>query len=197
MKKIFVAAFLLLTHFTFAQMPAVKKGVYVTDFTHLLTNQQVDLLNQRSADIYKKTGYQLIIVVMDALPKGTNVNDATNYIDEKWKTSDADTTNRMIYIAGIKQHGHRLKAARGVKSSILFNQQRCSNILSAMKPLYDLKQYNEGLQLMTDSVSNVLNVDSKASSSSNYWGVAIGAIFIGVVIGAFAFINNRKKPVSA
>lgn len=197
MKKIFVAAFLMLTHFTFAQMPAVKKGVYVTDFTHLLTNQQVDLLNQRSADIYKKTGYQLIIVAMDALPKGINVNDATNYIDEKWKTSDADTTNRLIYIAGIKQHGHRLKAARGVKSSILFNQQRCSNILSAMKPLYDLKQYNEGLQLMTDSVSNVLNVDSKGSSSSNYWGIAIGAIFIGVVIGAFAFINNRKKPVSA
>lgn len=193
MKKILIAAFVLLTNLAFAQMPALKKGVFVTDFTHLLTGAQVDALNQRSTDIYKKTGYQLIIVVMDALPKGVDVNDATTYIDDKWKTSDADTTNRLIYVAGIMQHGHRIKAARGVKSLILFDKQRCTNILSAMKPLYDQKKYNDGLQLMADSVSEVLGVDSQASSSSNYSGILIGAIFIVCVLVAFVFMRNRKK----
>jgi uncharacterized membrane protein YgcG len=192
MKKILAAAFLLLTNLSYAQMPDVKKGVYVTDFSHTLTTAQVDALNQRAADIFNKSHVQLIIVVMDALPTNVNVNDATNFIDDKWNTSSVDETNRLVYVAGLKQHGHRIKAVRGVEAPVLFNQQRCTNILKAMTPYFDKKDYNGGLQLMVDSVSMDTGVTKPSIIASNYSGFLIGGIFIACVVVLFAFIRNRK-----
>ena len=182
---------MLLTNFAFAQspdtlkapaqakMPDVKKGVYVTDFTHTLTNDQVDNLNERAAAIYKKSGFELIIVLMDALPKDVNVNEATTAIDEKWSPGDSPGAERLIYVAGLKQHGHRIKGVRGAKSGVLFNRARCTSILTAMKPFYDKHDYNGGLQLMVDSVSAVLHVDTGTSVLDNSTAIYIGAIILG------------------
>lgn len=192
MKKIFIAALLLLTNLAIAQMPDVKKGVYVTDFSHVLTADQLNALNQRAAEIYNKSHVQLIIVVMDALPTGVNVNDATNFIDDKWNSSSVDETNRLIYVAGLKQHGHRIKAVRGVEAPVIFNKQRCTNILKAMTPYYDKKDYYNGLQLMVDSVSVATGVVKPSIIASNYSGFLIGGIFIAFVVLLYVFMRNRK-----
>jgi len=192
MKKIFIAALLLLTNLAIAQMPDVKKGVYVTDFSHVLTADQLNALNQRAAEIYNKSHVQLIIVVMDALPTGVNVNDATNFIDDKWNSSSVDETNRLIYVAGLKQHGHRIKAVRGVEAPVIFNKQRCTNILKAMTPYYDKKDYYNGLQLMVDSVSVATGVVKPSIIASNYSGFLIGGIFIACVVLLYVFMRNRK-----
>jgi len=192
MKKIFIAALLLLTNLAIAQMPDVKKGVYVTDFSHVLTADQLIALNQRAAEIYNKSHVQLIIVVMDALPTGVNVNDATNFIDDKWNSSSVDETNRLIYVAGLKQHGHRIKAVRGVEAPVIFNKQRCTNILKAMTPYYDKKDYYNGLQLMVDSVSVATGVVKPSIIASNYSGFLIGGIFIACVVLLYVFMRNRK-----
>jgi uncharacterized protein len=192
MKKILVAAFLLLTNLAIAQMPDVKKGVYVTDFSHVLTADQLNALNQRAAEIYNKSHVQLIIVVMDALPTNVNVNDATNFIDDKWNSSSVDETNRLIYVAGLKQHGHRIKAVRGVEAPVIFNKQRCTNILKAMTPYYDKKDYYDGLQLMVDSVSVATGVVKPSIIASNYSGFLIGGIFIAFVVLLYVFMRNRK-----
>ena len=192
MKKILVAAFLLLTNLAIAQMPDVKKGVYVTDFSHVLTADQLNALNQRAAEIYNKSHVQLIIVVMDALPTNVNVNDATNFIDDKWNSSSVDETNRLIYVAGLKQHGHRIKAVRGVEAPVIFNKQRCTNILKAMTPYYDKKDYYDGLQLMVDSVSVATGVVKPSIIASNYSGFLIGGIFIACVVLLYVFMRNRK-----
>jgi len=192
MKKIFIAALLLLTNLAIAQMPDVKKGVYVTDFSHVLTADQLNALNQRAAEIYNKSHVQLIIVVMDALPTNVNVNDATNFIDDKWNSSSVDETNRLIYVAGLKQHGHRIKAVRGVEAPVIFNKQRCTNILKAMTPYYDKKDYYNGLQLMVDSVSVATGVVKPSIIASNYSGFLIGGIFIACVVLLYVFMRNRK-----
>jgi uncharacterized membrane protein YgcG len=192
MKKILVAAFLLLANLTIAQIPDVKKGVYVTDFSHVLTADQLNALNQRAAEIYNKSHVQLIIVVMDALPTNVNVNDATNFIDDKWNSSSVDETNRLIYVAGLKQHGHRIKAVRGVEAPVIFNKQRCTNILKAMTPYYDKKDYYDGLQLMVDSVSVATGVVKPSIIASNYSGFLIGGIFIAFVVLLYVFMRNRK-----
>jgi uncharacterized protein len=192
MKKILVAAFLLLTNLAIAQMPDVKKGVYVTDFSHVLTADQLNALNQRAAEIYNKSHVQLIIVVMDALPTNVNVNDATNFIDDKWNSSSVDETNRLIYVAGLKQHGHRIKAVRGVEAPVIFNKQRCTNILKAMTPYYDKKDYYDGLQLMVDSVSVATGVVKPSIIASNYSGFLIGGIFIACIVVLYVFMRNRK-----
>jgi uncharacterized membrane protein YgcG len=192
MKKTLVAAFLLLTNLAIAQMPEVKKGVYVTDFSHTLTTDQVEALTQRATEIYNKSHVQLIIVIMDALPANINVNDATNLIDDKWNTSSVDETNRLIYIAGLQQHGHRIKAVRGVEAPVIFNQKRCTNILKAMTPYYDKKDYYGGLQLMADSVSIAVGVKKPSTIASNYSGFLIGGIFIACVVILFVLIRNRK-----
>jgi uncharacterized membrane protein YgcG len=192
MKKILVAAFLLLANLTIAQIPDVKKGVYVTDFSHVLTADQLNALNQRAAEIYNKSHVQLIIVVMDALPTNVNVNDATNFIDDKWNSSSVDETNRLIYVAGLKQHGHRIKAVRGVEAPVIFNKQRCTNILKAMTPYYDKKDYYDGLQLMVDSVSVATGVVKPSIIASNYSGFLIGGIFIACIVVLYVFMRNRK-----
>jgi len=192
MKKIFIAALLLLTNLAIAQMPDVKKGVYVTDFSHVLTADQLNALNQRAAEIYNKSHVQLIIVVMDALPTGVNVNDATNFIDDKWNSSSVDETNRLIYVAGLKQHGHRIKAVRGVEAPVIFNKKRCANILTAMTPFFNKKDYNGGLQLMVDSVAVATGVMKPSIIASNYTGFLIGGIFIACVLVLFVFVRNRK-----
>jgi len=195
MKKIIVAALLLLTNFAFAQMPNLTKGTYVTDFTHTLTTDRVADLNQRAAEIYKKSSIQLIIVVMDALPKNVNVNDATSYIDEKWISSNTDTTNRLVYVAGLKQHGHRLSAVRGMRGLVLFNKARCISIVKAMTPFYDKKDYGDGLSMMVDSVSKIAGVTATGSMHHDFLGIIIGGLFIAVVLIGFVVIRNKKKPL--
>jgi uncharacterized membrane protein YgcG len=131
-------------------------------------------------------------VVMDALPTNVNVNDATNFIDDKWNSSSVDETNRLIYVAGLKQHGHRIKAVRGVEAPVIFNKQRCTNILKAMTPYYDKKDYYDGLQLMVDSVSVATGVVKPSIIASNYSGFLIGGIFIAFVVLLYVFMRNRK-----
>jgi uncharacterized membrane protein YgcG len=217
MKNIFIAALLLLTSFAVAQNPAdtakqpgvprgfdnpklppLTKGIYVTDLTGTLTKDQIANLNQRAATIQKKTGFELVIVLLDALPPKMDVNDATVSVDETWDPGEKPDADRLIYIAGLKQHGHRITAARGIKAGVLFNKTRCTSILTAMRPYYDKHNYNDGLQLMVDSISTVLHVDTGQSTIHNSTAVYIGAVILALILIAYAYFKSKqKKPVTS
>jgi uncharacterized protein len=156
MKKIFFIALLFVSNVAFSQNFQPLTTDFVADSVNTLTSDQISALNQSILSIAQQTSVQVAIVLLDSIPRGTNVGEISTYVASRYQGKDMNA-NVLVYVASIPHHIHRLSAISGVITS-RFDRQKCNDILIAMKPYYNAKDYYGGLQLLVNNVASTLGV---------------------------------------
>jgi len=159
MKKLLLIAFSLFTHFAFSQNSRSQNPSFVLDSVNTLTPAQISGLNDAILSTSQKTSVELIVVLLDSLPRGYSIKDFSQMVGNRYQTRTYDA-NILVYVASIPHHIHHLQAISGPKTA-MFTLPICGKILTAMKPDFRAKKYYEGLQLL------ISNVDSKLDSTNN------------------------------
>lgn len=137
---------------TQAQVPAPAKNTYVNDHAQLLTPAQIETLNQQIFEIEQQTNVQLAVVIVDKMPPDYTIEEYARQIGRVWQVGN--NKNGLVYVAAIKQHKQRLQAASGLAD--VFTNEKCSQILDSVKPLYKARDYYAGLQTLVGQVQAAL-----------------------------------------
>ncbi len=188
---------------TKAQVQAPVKNTYVSDHAHLLTPEQADTLNQQIFETEQQTNVQLVVVIVAQMPQGYTIEEYARQMGRVWQAGNHK--NVLVYVAAIKQHKQRLQAASALAD--VFTNDKCSQILDSIKPLYKAGDYYAGLQTLVGQVQAALLPASEpieqpvqpqhmadtepATGNSPGTGLIIFFVALGATV-LFAFINAAR-----
>ena len=94
-----------------------KPSGYVNDFTNTLSVEQKTLLNDLSADLEKKTGIELVSVIVKNLD-GDAIDDYANKLFAKWGIGKKDKNNGILFITALDDRRTRIEVGYGLEGTI-------------------------------------------------------------------------------
>ena len=136
-----------------AQIPAPMPNTYINDVTGKLSIEQIQVLNDSISSIEKKSSVQLAVIIIDNLPESMSIEDYTLEIGRKWHVGNA--RNGLVYVAALNQHKQRLEVADALQSKI--TDADALQITDNIKPFFRSGDYNGGLQILVQQISEKLN----------------------------------------
>jgi len=180
---------LFVTNLAFSQNFQPVNTNFVADSVNTLTSDQISALNQSILSIAQKTSLQIAVVLLDSIPRGMNVGALSSLVAHRYQGNDINA-NVLVYIASIPNHIHRFTAISGVLAG-RFDRQKCSEILIGMKPYYNAKDYNGGLQFLVNNVASTLGVTVEPVQQYPVWRIII-IVVIAVIILIIAIVTLKK-----
>ncbi|MEO3407793.1 TPM domain-containing protein [Mucilaginibacter sp. CAU 1740] len=151
-KRISLFALLLLTQYTFAQIPKPQKNTYVNDFAHVLSKDQVNSLNKQIYTIEKASTVQVAIVLVKTVPAKYTIDKFAVQIGRKWNVGKAH--NGIVYVAAINQHKQRIELDSASLQKITSLEQEW--LLNDIKPYFKQNDYYGGLTNLTQQLNKYL-----------------------------------------
>ncbi|GAA4310557.1 hypothetical protein GCM10023149_05280 [Mucilaginibacter gynuensis] len=133
----------------------------MNDFVGVLTSSEVENLNKSINTIENQTGVQFAIVLIDKLPPEYEIEDYALLIGRKWHIGK--NKNGLVYVAAISQRKQRLEVARNLED--VLTEDKCLEIMNAIKPHFKKADYNAGLAAMIEQVQSQLNVTPQRAAS--------------------------------
>jgi len=143
---------LLCSYIVRAQIPSPLPHTYVNDLAHVLTPEDVQVLNGQINVLEKTWSVQLAIVLVRRLPDSIDIADFARDIGRKWHTSINDSG--LVYIASISQKKQRLEVSTRLEGII--PDLTAHAITDELKPFFRDKDYAGGLKKMVSLVSEHL-----------------------------------------
>jgi uncharacterized protein len=154
---------LLIAASGFAQIPKAKKNTYVNDNAGVLTPSEVKALNVQIHKLERLSSVQLAIVLVDKVPEEYDIEEFAYLIGRRWHVG-ANNKKGVIYVAAIQQRKQRLEVTKILRDKL--SDERCMEVLDLIKPYFKQRDYNGGLQAMTDELSrSLISREQKAVSA--------------------------------
>ncbi|AYL96774.1 TPM domain-containing protein [Mucilaginibacter celer] len=141
MKKILFFVLLLLAQYSFAQIPAPQKNIYVNDFAQVLSKNQALTLGKQLHALEKASKVQVAIVLVKTVPHKYTIDKFAVLIGRKWHVGTAG--KGIVYVAAINQHKQHIELDSAVLQKLSVIERE--GLLDGIKPYFRQKDYNGGL----------------------------------------------------
>src|SRR5258708_25095634 len=125
-----------------------KPTQWVNDYgTHILSDSQVQQLNEKLEGFYKKTGVQFLIMIFPSL-EGEDDLGYTNKVANVWKVNGDKAL--MLFVC-VKEHKTRIQVGYGLEAVIpdAFSSDVINNTL---RPAFRANDYAGGLNAAADQI---------------------------------------------
>lgn len=162
---------------------------YVNDFTHTLTQTQIDQLTQHATKIEQNTSYEIAIVLVNTT-EGDDRLDYANHIGENNGVGKKATGSGLVVLWTFQnERGLAIATARG-SGEIYVNDAKAGEIARAARPLMEDGKYYEGLdQILTELELTIKERDTNATKSGNVIpSLDNGLLMLIIIFGASAII---------
>jgi uncharacterized protein len=183
----------LVTHFSVAQKPAPELwGLHVHDDAKVLTQQTIDLLENRLKAYEDSTSNQIAILIVTSLD-GESLEEYSLRVAEKWKLGQKEKDNGALLLISVDDHKIRIETGYGLEG--VLTDAICSRIIrNEMAPNFRKDDYDAGVKAGVNAMVSAIGGEYTADESDNAvelgWKerLLIGA-FIFFILGVFTFLG--------
>jgi uncharacterized protein len=198
MKRLLVAIALLSSVFATAQIEKIipSRPVpprLVNDFTHTLTPEQVQALEQKLVAYDDSTSSQIAVVIINSL-QGYDVSEYALALGRTWGVGGKQFNNGVILLVAKEDHKLRIEVGYGLEGAIPDVTAK-SIIDNDLTPNFRKEDYYRGLDDATDDIIKAAAGEYKAPA--NYGkkgkGFPFGAIIFIIIILVIIFSRRGGK----
>ncbi|MFD0940671.1 TPM domain-containing protein [Pedobacter boryungensis] len=182
----------------------VGQDYFVSNPDGILTN--VGILNQRIAEIEKKTKVEIAVVAIYDFDKNQEDFEFAKELFETWKIGKAQANNGLLLVIAIDRRKYRFITGSGLEGLLpdVVLKQTGENLLV---PAFKKGQYDEGVLAVIDEIeakltnttnqAEVNGLMSKIVNSNQQWQFTFGYCIILLLLFFIVFkIINKKIPKS-
>lgn len=155
-KKSLIIFFLVLLCATpvFADaLPEPTRDFYVYDEAHILSEEAKSKIIATNESLYKQTGAQVVVAVLNRLPEGEDINSAATDLFEKWKIGSKDKDNGILLLISMEDRKFKIEVGYGLEGAI--PDMKANQILNDLTPYFKAGDYEEGI---LNAFSRILNL---------------------------------------
>ncbi|OFY90918.1 MAG: hypothetical protein A3K10_05450 [Bacteroidetes bacterium RIFCSPLOWO2_12_FULL_31_6] len=166
----------------------------INDFSHLIPDDQEQILENKLRAYNDSTSTQIAIVVLSS----TQPYEIANYsykLAEKWGVGKSSKNNGILILVAKDDHTMFIATGYGMEATI--TDAMCKRIIEEnILPHFKNYQYYEGLNEGVDKIISLASGEYKAdnvSSNHDSSGKKVPAFFIFIVIAIFFVIINKFR----
>jgi uncharacterized membrane protein YgcG len=117
-KKLALVIFFLVFVTTVAYSQNYPRAIsYVSDFAHLLSDEENSSLNQELTNFEKKTSVEIAVVIVNSLDN-QSIEQYTVGLASEWKVGKQGKNNGIVFLVAPKEHLMRIQTASGVSTNL-------------------------------------------------------------------------------
>jgi len=116
---------------------------FVTDLTNTLTQNEISELSYASQQVEKKTGVQIVTVIVKNTD-GTTVEDYAQTLFEKWGIGQKGKDDGLLFLVALDEKKMRIEVGYGLEG-ILTDGQSGDILRQYVTPFFKQDQYQEGI----------------------------------------------------
>lgn len=135
-------------------MPAPSKEFYVYDENNLLSQTTRDYIMSTNKDLYKKTGAQIVVALVDSL-NGYDIETYALLMFRNFKIGTAEKNNGILLLSSIKDGKVRIEVGYGLEGAL--PDGKAGRILDTyLVPKFKEKQYEQGVMEAYKAIISVV-----------------------------------------
>ena len=164
----------------------------VNDYAHVLSPEQVQILEQKLTALDDSTSNQVAIVIVPTL-NGAVIEDYSVKLFRTWGIGNKKTNNGVLIVAAIDDRKVRIEVGYGLEGAIP-DITANSIIENDIKPNFREGNYYHGLDQATDDLSKAAAGEYKVATTrqDSGRGGGGGGLFIAVVIGIILLVSAGR-----
>ena len=116
-KLILVFVFLLKSLFAFAFTYPEKPLDYVSDYSHVLSEENIHLLNKSLSALNQNYGPQVAIALFNTLDK-EDIKDVSNTLFRNWKIGSKEKNDGILLLIDVQERKIRIEVGYGLEEII-------------------------------------------------------------------------------
>jgi hypothetical protein len=114
----------------------------VSDQANVLSPNAVKLLEEKSADLEKKTGIQFVIATVSSL-EGNKIDIYANELFNTWKLGEKKKNNGVLLLVAPKEAKVRIEVGRGLEKNL--PDSYCTSIIDATYDSFFNREYTKAI----------------------------------------------------
>lgn len=127
-------------------------NIYVRDNAGVLSeNVKDEIRNFNKKMESSDSGAQLLVVTVDSIPDGQNIEDYSMSLAEKYKPGDGSKDTGLVYVVAVNDHKDRLEVGYGLEEII--PDSMASRILQSRTDAYRSGDWNAGVEAVVNGIS--------------------------------------------
>ena len=206
MRKLIFILFLLPT-MLFGQAEGLTAGSWVNDYTGLLSEEEVNSLNQKISGFEKKTDIEIAVAIVSSLDD-QDIDTYKNFLFHQWHIGKADRDNGLLLVIAPSEHKWGIELGYGLEP-YMSDWESKDLAESYLVPAFKQEAYYEGLDQFIDATKNVLGGKSwedrvayakkqqkeHDEAVANFWWGFLYVVLsiIGIVLLVYSFLRFKKK----
>lgn len=206
MRKLIFILFLLPT-MLFGQAEGLTAGSWVNDYTGLLSEKEVNSLNQKISVFEKKTDIEIAVAIVSTLDD-QDIDTYKNFLFHQWGVGKADRDNGLLLVIAPSEHKWGIELGYGLEP-YMSDWESKDLAESYLVPAFKQEAYYEGLDQFVDATKNVLGGKSwedrvayakqqqkeHDEAVANFWWGFLYVVLsiIGIVLLSYSFLRFKKK----
>lgn len=199
-RKFFVAGFLLVHAFAFAQLEVPELwGMRVHDEAGLLSPQMREQLELRLKEYEDSTSNQIAILIIPSL-KGEVLEDYSLRVAEKWKLGQKEKDNGVLLLIAVEDRKMRIEVGYGLEG--VLPDVICSRIIrNEIAPRFRRSEFDDGVWAGVEAIIQAIGGEYTAGDNEGGGDFdtltagekALISLFVFTVLGVFTFIGLKSK----
>lgn len=206
MRKLIFILFLLPT-MLFGQAEGLTAGSWVNDYAGLLSEEEVNSLNQKISAFEKKTDIEIAVAIISTLD-GQDIDSYKNELFHKWGVGKADRDNGLLLVIAPSEHKWGIELGYGLEP-YMSDWESKDLAESYLVPAFKQEAYYDGLDQFLNATNNVLGGKSwedrvayakkqqkeHDEAVANFWWGFLYVVLsiIGIVLLTYSFLKFKKK----
>lgn len=214
-KAALIAAVVLVCGVAFAYTSPGKPLGYVSDFAHILKQNEVEVLEATLTELEKNTGSEIAVVTIQNLG-GDTVENYAVLLFEEWKIGKKGQDNGALFLIAVEDREMRIEVGYGLEP-LLTDAESAYILNKIVTPAFREGDYYGGITATTERIARVIsgeetpavpeedlsgNVEaffnwaffvlfffvylgSVLARSKSWWGGGVVGGIIGIAIGIF------------
>jgi len=139
-----------------------KPTQWVNDYgAHLISDSQVQQLNERLEGLYKRTNVQFLIMIFPSL-EGENDLDYTNKVANAWKVKNDKSLMLFVFV---KERKTRIQTGYSLEP-VITDSFSSDVINNALRPSFRAGDYAGGLNAAVDQIARKIDPNAVSTSST-------------------------------
>ena len=155
----------------------------VNDDAKILTGAQVKSLSDALLAHEKRTGNQIVILIVSTLD-GRDIGQFAVDTAKAWKLGQKDKDNGVLFVIGVKEHKTWITTGRGIGDKL--TDAVCRHILAdQVKPKFKAGNYAGGIEAAINAMFAHVEGRAEALAEAPAGAVPLGAAAAGAVAVSF------------
>ncbi|MDS1029305.1 TPM domain-containing protein [Bacillota bacterium LX-D] len=158
--------------FAAINIPKPSQNIYVNDFANLITPEDEEIITETASTLDNNTSAQVAVVTINSL-NGIPISDYTNELFRNWGIGNKKENTGVLILINkenlLKNIPGKVRIEVGYGLEGILPDGKVGRILDEkMIPLFNEKEYSQGILAGFQAVTNVIQEDSSGNTDTTH-----------------------------